>query len=168
MRARLNHIIYIFLGLFGVQAPAANAETFLCFDDAALAGEVTLKGREGCIDVFSFQWGLGSPPGGQPSFSEVTMTKNMDISSPAIVAKISSTKNAGDADVFIHTSCGPDCLGDLVFEMNLTAVFITSLSDSSGGSPPLTESLSLGGYSQLTYCYTPTGGSQVCETVTPP
>ncbi len=169
MRTRLNHLLYLFLGIFGVQAPSAQAEMFLCFDDPNLAGESDIKGREGCIDVLSFSWGANNPAGVQaPSYTEVSLTKSQDKASPALLLSLNKSQNVGGADIFQHTSCG-GCLGDLVFEANLEEVAITSLSDSGSASPPISESITLI-YSKLTYCYTEDpGGAAIttCTTISP-
>jgi type VI protein secretion system component Hcp len=160
MRARLDHLMYIVLGFFGFQAPSANADAVLCFAHPDLQGESVFPGHEGCIDILSWQWGVGN--------ADVTVSKEMDLASPGLALQVSNpAKTVGEANLYQYR-CSPSCPGDLLFQATLTDTFITSLSDSSSGDATPFESISLN-YSKITYCYTAAGAkAPTCQTLTPP
>lgn len=169
MRGRLNHLMYIFLGFFGFQVPSANADAVLCFADPALEGESVFPGHEGCIDIMSWGWGVAnSGQGSTANFSEVSVTKEMDKASPNLALAVTdTTKSVGSADLYQYR-CSPSCPGDLLYQMTLADVFVTSLIEASDTATTPTESVTMN-YSKITYCYTEADGKTThCQGLTPP
>lgn len=129
-----------------------------------ITGEVTTKGFAGDIELHSFQWGVGrgisSPTGGSsdresstPSVSEITITKNMDKTSPKLLDAILSGKDEQEVDIyFVNITRGDGGLGTQVYaEYKLSDVLVSGYSVSSGGDRP-TESLSLN-FTKVEYSY---------------
>jgi type VI secretion system secreted protein Hcp len=127
-------------------------------------GDVTAKGHEKWIDLHSFQWGvgrgIGSPVGrgaeresSAPSLSEVTVTKDMDASSPYLFTEAVIGKTKKVVIEFVKTS-GDQLETYLVY--TLTNVLVSGYSVSSGGDKP-SESLSLN-YTKFEMKYTPQKG----------
>lgn len=116
-----------------------------------IAGDVTTDGFKDWISVDSFQWGvgrgIGSAAGGldnregtEPSISEVTVSKQMDKSSP----KLFQDAVGGDLSTtvkFAFTTTSKDKV-DKFLEYELTNCGLSGYSISSGGDRP-TESISL-------------------------
>ena len=123
---------------------------YVQFGNNDIKGNVSAKGHESWIECNSFQFGVGrSIPmyvgkqtereASHPSISEVTLTKNMDDSSPYLFQE--AVRGEGK-QVTIHvTKTGAKQLESIV-EYILTAAMISSYSVSSGGDVP-SESLSL-------------------------
>src|SRR6516225_3103534 len=126
-------------------------------------GDVTTQGFEKCIELNSFQWGvgrgIGSATSGQasressiPSISEIVVTKRMDSASPglwtdSVAGQLNSTVNI----VFTTTDQG-DTKEFLKYELTNTGLSGYSLS-SSGDMP--TESLSLN-FTKVSWTFTST------------
>lgn len=113
-------------------------------------GTVTQDGYEKWIEVGSLQWGSGrgiatpvgataNREGGQASVSEVTVTKEMDSSSPSLF----TASVAGDAgkEVKIHLVTTSDP-GRTYVEYTLENSLLSGYSVSSGGDRP-SESISI-------------------------
>ena len=139
---------------------AASARIFLELD--GIQGESDVVGFENQIELGSFQFGVGK--GGNKavaSFSEITVTKQLDRSTPTLMlrtatgatipsAKIRFTRGAEEPIVFLRYC--------------LTGVRVTSFSQSSGGDAP-SESVSLS-YATIVQSYTqqgPGGGGTVFD-----
>src|SRR5260370_23577022 len=69
---------------------------YMNYDSLAIKGDVTEEGHKGWIELNSFQWGVGrgisSPTGASadressaPSVSEITVTKESDLSTPKVL-----------------------------------------------------------------------------------
>jgi len=125
-----------------------------------IKGDVTAAGHEGWIDCHSLQWGVGrgihTPTGSSqeressaPSISEVSVTKSMDASSPAIFSEacVGISKPA-----VIHLVKTGTQL-ETYMEYTLTNCLISGYSVSSGGDKP-SESLSFN-FTKLEMKYTP-------------
>lgn len=68
---------------------AASAENYMVID--GIEGEVTLKGREGWIELQSFSWGIVSPrdaasglPTGKRQHKPITIRKEIDKATPSL------------------------------------------------------------------------------------
>jgi type VI secretion system secreted protein Hcp len=126
-----------------------------------VTGEVSVKGFAGDIELNSFQWGVGrgisSPTGGSadreastPSVSEITITKSMDKTSPALLKEALAGQGTTVRIFFVDLIKGP--VGTQVYaEYDLSNVLVSGYSVSSGGDRP-TESLSLN-FTKITYTY---------------
>ena len=114
------------------------------------------------IPINSIQWGagrgIGSPVGGTrtvsaPSFSEVTITKMMDSSSPNLAMQAANGPGTATCVLTIqdHNT------GNALYTLTLNHVYISGYSVSTGGGVP-SESLSLN-YTQITWVYQALDGS---------
>lgn len=104
------------------------------------------------IEVSSMQLGVGrsiSQAGGgsdretsNPSFSEVTLTKEMDKASTELFMQATCGKSLGDATIHFIQTGGADAKGQHYLEYILGEAIVSSYSVSSGGDRP-SESLSI-------------------------
>ena len=117
------------------------------------------KGSDGWMEINSFQWGCGrgisTPVGASakreasaPSVSEITVTKQMDSTSPKL-AKEALVGKAVDAEIHL-VETGADKL-ETFLTVKLTNCMISGYSVSSGGDRP-SESLSLN-FTKIEYIY---------------
>ncbi|MDD2860545.1 MAG: type VI secretion system tube protein Hcp [Acidiphilium sp.] len=130
---------------------------------AAINGDVTTEGFTNYIELSSVQWGVGRGVAMQsgsgegresslPSLSEVTITKDYDISSPDLL-KEALSGGAKDVDiVFVRTNKAGSG-SDKYLEVKMKDVIMSGLSMSSGGEKP-NESLSLN-YSSISFVSIP-------------
>ncbi|MBY0462861.1 MAG: type VI secretion system tube protein Hcp [Alphaproteobacteria bacterium] len=123
-------------------------------------GDVTAKGFEKMIEVYSFNFGVGrgiSTKAGNsqdreataPSFSEINITKALDKTSPLFFTEACVGKAKNYEFHFVETS---DALEEY-FDCKLSNVMISSYSTSSDGGDP-TESISLS-YDKIELSFTP-------------
>ena len=112
--------------------------------------------------INSLQWGVGrgisSPTGGireatTPSFSEVTISKMMDSTSP-MLAKLAAN---GDGTATCVITIKHRTSGTALYTLTLEKVFISGYNVSSGGDVP-SESISLN-YTRITWVYQQLDGS---------
>ncbi len=130
---------------------------------AAINGDVTTESYTQWIELHSVQWGVGrgiamqsgSGEGREsslPSLSEVTITKDYDISSPDLLKEALSGA-AKDVDIaFVRTNSAGSG-SDKYLEIKMKDVIMSGLSMSSGGDKP-TESISLN-YSSVSFVSVP-------------
>ena len=122
-------------------------------------GDSDIAGHEKWITVDSLQIGVGrsvSTSGGgkdrdtsNPSFSEVTISKGMDIASPDIFIGAAGESAADKAEIhFIQTADGKP---QVYLKLDLIEPLISSYSMSSGGERP-SESFSLN-FTKIEYQY---------------
>jgi type VI secretion system secreted protein Hcp len=138
--------------------PATSpAKIFLELD--GIQGEATEQGFENQIEAHSFQWGTGrSSSSKAAAFSEISMTKDVDKSSPTLMLRTASGATIPSAKVRITKSTDA---GEVTFlRYCFTGVRITGVSQSSGGGLP-NESLSFS-YATFQESYTQqdSGGGQ--------
>lgn len=127
-------------------------------------GPVTTKGFEKQIEPQSFQWGMGRGVSMQsgsvqgresslPSLSEITITKEYDVSSPGILKKsLNGDSTASLIFSFVRTETGGK--GATVYmKVTLSNVIVSGYSISSGGDKP-SESISLA-YTKVEFADTP-------------
>jgi type VI secretion system secreted protein Hcp len=142
-----------FLLCIGLSASAllahtpASATLFLMID--GINGESTYKTSSGWIEISSFQFGIANPSSigsstggagaGKVSFSDLTVTKQTDKSSPSLFLDAASGTHLKNALLDVVNNGGNQTL---FLEYKLTDVLISGYSISSGGDRP-TESLSL-------------------------
>ncbi len=119
-----------------------------------IKGESTEEAHKDWIEVGSVQWGIGraisSPTGGNreasaPSISEITLTKTLDSTSPALFLNAVGGGASGGVTVKLHlveTTAGGT--GTVFYELILSNVLVSGISTSgSSGDGPPQESISL-------------------------
>lgn len=115
-----------------------------------IKGNVSAAGHENWIECHSFQFGVGraipmfvgkqtNREASNPSLSEITLTKDMDDSSPYIFQE--ALKGAAKTITIHITKTGEDQVQNIV-EYTLDSSLLSGYSVSSGGDRP-TESLSI-------------------------
>jgi type VI secretion system secreted protein Hcp len=127
----------------------------------AINGLSEISGHDKWINVDSMQFGVGrsiSITGGgkdrdtsNPSFSEVTFSKAMDIASPDIFAEAVAGKAADKAEIHYLQTAGAGEPPQVFLKLTVTAPLVSSYSMSSGGDRP-SESFSLN-FSKIEYQY---------------
>ena len=122
-------------------------------------GDSEIAGHEKWITVDSLQFGVGRSitisGGGKdrdtsnPSFSEITVSKGMDISSPDVFIGACGGSAADKAEIhFIQTA---EEKNQVYLKLDLDEPLISSYSMSSGGERPM-ESVSIN-FTKMTYQY---------------
>jgi type VI secretion system secreted protein Hcp len=137
----------------------------------AINGECTVQGHDKWITVLSVQFGVGrgisSVGGGRdretsnPSFSEVTFSKGMDVASTALFMQATCGKSLGKAEIHFLQTGGADTKGQVYLTIELDEAIVSSYSVSSGGDRP-TESFSLN-FTKITYNYDKYDGAAVTK-----
>ncbi|MHB1304692.1 MAG: Hcp family type VI secretion system effector [Acidiphilium sp.] len=142
---------------------------------ASINGDVTTEGFKDYIELHSMQWGVGRGVSMQsgsgagresslPSLSEVTITKDYDVSSPDLL-KEALKGEAKDVDIAFTRTNKAGSGVDKYLEIKMKDVIMSGLSMSSGGEMP-SESLSLN-YSSISFVSVPMkdDGSQGTQSV---
>ena len=134
-----------------------------------IKGESTVAHHIGWITISSMQFGVGrgiSSIGGggdretsNPSFSEVTLSKSLDIASTALMMQATCGKSLGKAELHFIQTGGAEAKGQVYLKLELTDVIVSSYSSSSGGDRP-TESFSLN-FTKISYQYDKFDGATV-------
>ena len=123
---------------------------YLKYKGGAIKGDVTEGGHADWIELNSVQWGVGrgisSPTGASseressaPSCSEITVTKEQDISSIGLLTEALQGTGVDAKIDFCRTN---QSKMDIYLSIELTETMISGYSMSSGGDRP-SESLSL-------------------------
>jgi len=168
VRIKISHFFYLFLGLIGLNAtPAIAADSiFLCGDP--LEGETLDPRYAGCIDVLAWSWGATSTGGvSRPDFQSVSVTKNVDKSSPSIMLHVAKGEHIAKLELFVE-NCASECTNSAYYKVIMEDVLISSASlGGSAGDDRPTENISLI-YSKIQWCYSPADpkgglGAEVCE-----
>lgn len=120
--------------------------------DPELKGDSKVEGHDGWITIDSLQWGVGrgvSTSGvgtdrdtSNPSFSEVTITKSMDIASAQLMLETACGKAMTTATFHFIQTGGKDAKGQHYLEIILDKPILSGYSMSSGGDRP-SESVSI-------------------------
>jgi type VI secretion system secreted protein Hcp len=128
-----------------------------------IAGEAQDSVHAGQIDVLAWSWGasqsgtthMGSGGGsGKASFQDLSVTKYVDISSPALLKHLSIGKHIATGKLIVRKA-GETPLEYMIYE--LTDLLITSISTGgSGGEDRLTENISIN-FAAFSYKYTKQG-----------
>lgn len=124
---------------------------YMKYSTPDVKGDVTTEGFTDQIELTSLQWGIGrgvgSPTGASknreastPSVSEVTVTKNLDLSTEGLLKEAFSGAGKAKVEISFVRTDGGGGVAYLVY--TLTDVMISGWSSSSGGDKP-SESLSL-------------------------
>ena len=161
MRIKAINFLYLILGLLGFKSSNATADILLCTAD--IPGEVTSARYQDCIDIQSWQWGVGvsvsAPSGGggrdisNPSFSEVTFTKVYDSTSVDWTNHLVAGEVIPKVELY-YDPCSVCETSDMTTKITLNDVLVSGHSLSTGGDLP-SESLSLN-YTKIEWCYTNT------------
>ncbi len=135
----------------------------------AINGESTVAAHDKWITVNSIQFGVGrgiSSVGGggdretsNPSFSEVTMSKSMDVASTELFMQATCGKSLGKAEIHFIQTGGADAKGQVYLKIELEDVLVSSYSATSGGDRP-SESFSLN-FTKISYQYDKFDGGKV-------
>jgi type VI secretion system secreted protein Hcp len=126
-------------------------------------GESTLKAHPNEIHCFSWSWGVSNPAAfdptagrivpGKPNFQDISLTKTVDKSSPALMTGVATGKQYDTAVITILKSTAGAATQDF-YVITLSDVVVTSFSTSSGGDTP-SESFTLT-YTKVNVRYYPT------------
>ena len=127
---RIATRVCVAAAIAGSTLPADAAEIFLRL--GAIRGESTVAGHEGDIELLSYSQSFraGELPvsgGGGPGRStcgEVTVIKQIDRSSPVLIARVLQNANVGSADI---TFRGSAANAVEYYRVRLTDVFITAI-----------------------------------------
>jgi type VI secretion system secreted protein Hcp len=124
---------------------------YLTFE-TKVAGESKSKGFEGQINIQSSSWGVGrgiSSVGGganrelsKPSFSEISLAKDTDLTSAELFNALVSGTSLGKATITWVSSGGTGKPNQVYQVLTLGDAMVSSFSQGSGGDRP-TESFSL-------------------------
>jgi type VI secretion system secreted protein Hcp len=135
----------------------------------AINGLSDIADHEKWITIDSLQFGVGraiSIVGGgadrdtsNPSFSEITVSKSMDISSPDIFAEAIAGKAADKAELHFIQTAGTQEKPQVFLKLTLISPLVSSYSMSSGGERP-SESLSIN-FTKIEYQYDSFSGDKV-------
>ena len=129
-----------------------------------IKGQTQVTGFKDCLEVDSFQFGVGlgvtsgttnsERTTGLPSFSEVTLTRTSDSATPQLLQKLAGAEAvSGKTVITFVRQANTELLNLLV--ITLTDVIFSGVSLSSGGELPV-ESISLN-YSGIEINYTKQG-----------
>ena len=142
-------------------ASHAAVDMFLLLDGIRGETQDNSYNKEGGIDVLAWSEGLsqsgtthqGSAGGaGRSSVQDLSITKYMDSSSPALRLLVANGQNIDTATLIVRKS-GQNQLE--YFRIDLKNIIVTSVSaGGSGGEDRLTENVSLN-FSEVTWTYTP-------------
>lgn len=162
MRVKVSNFLVFLLGILGLKAAPVQADVMvICDPGGVLSGESTDPRYTGCVDITSWQWGVGrgiSTGGGSgreataPSFSEITVSKFADIASLALLENMTGgTKVFPKLELFQDrcTDCGTTRTPYI--QLTMEEVLVSGFSESSGGNRP-SESVSFN-YTKVEWCY---------------
>ncbi|MEK8052550.1 type VI secretion system tube protein Hcp [Ideonella sp. DXS22W] len=139
--------------------------------DSWIKGDSTLQGYQSWIALDSAQMGVGvaiSHAGGRvtavPSFSELTVTQQLDGAVPAVLANLLAGRTIGEATlVYLETVQN---VTRVVTELRMANVVMSGMSFSSGGDvPSVAESLNFTGYQQTVWEYSGTSAKSSIVTM---
>ena len=135
----------------------------------AVNGESQVTGHDKWITLDSVQMGVvrsitsvgggGDRETSNPSFSEVTCTKSMDVASTELFMQATCGKSLGKAELHWIQTGGTAAKGQTYLKLELEEAVISSYSMSSGGERP-TESFSIN-YTKISYQYDKYDGDKV-------
>lgn len=140
----------------------------------AITGESKAKGYDAQIPIESISWGVGrgisTVGGGQnrqlstPSFSEISISRVTDISSPELFMQACNGKSLESATLTWVVTGGTDKGVEVTQELTLGNPIISSYSQSSGGDRP-SESFSIN-FDSFQFLYNANNGSKGTATAT--
>lgn len=142
MRARVLCIVVVVasLALSASAAQAAPDAMYLEVTGPTLKGESTADSYADQIEVASFSWGASKQPNVKPSFSNLSLMKNVDRASPALLEAVATGATFNSAKLHVISS-GDTAREPLTY--CFTGVRFTSVQQSgSAGGGRLSESLS--------------------------
>lgn len=151
--ASRRHIAALFLVLF---APFAHAAIYVHID--GIDGDVTAAGHEKWIEAVSvgygvsraISWATGRLEASRPNFSEVSILKGLDISSPALLTEAAVGKPRIWTIDFVTDTASPQ----LYYQLVLEEALISSVSHAfqSDGTP--VENVSVV-FAKITWMFVP-------------
>lgn len=141
-------LLRIILSLFLVIPMSAHAAIYMFIE--GVKGDVTIKGYEEWIDVSSVQEGmsqvvdLGGATGGgagKVNIADTTIAKALDMTSPVLRQKITEGKSIPSVIISMVATGSADI--NEYFRIDLTNVYLTSISMSASGEEVPLESMSV-------------------------
>jgi len=142
----------------GVSTASAATDLFLKID--GVQGESADRAHPNEIDVLAWSWGAtnssvvraGGAGAGKASFNDLSVSKYVDSSSPALVAAVSTGKSFKTVTLTVRKT-GATPLEYLILTLN--DVFVTGMSTGgSGGEDRFTENITFN-YGTYIYSYVP-------------
>lgn len=137
--------------------------------ETAINGESQVTKHDKWINLESVQFGVGrsiSSVGGggdressNPSFSEITCTKQLDVASTELFMQAACGKSLGKAELHWIQTGGTAAKGQVYLTVELYETMVSSYSASSGGDRP-SESFSLN-FTKISYKYDKYDGDKV-------
>ena len=137
--------------------------------ETPINGESIIEKHDKWINVNSLQFGVGrgiSSVGGggdressNPSFSEVTMSKEMDVASTELFMQAVCGQSLGKAELHFIQTGGTAAKGQVYLTIELYEAMVSAYSASSGGDRP-TESFSLN-FTKVSYKYDKYDGDKI-------
>jgi type VI secretion system secreted protein Hcp len=131
--------------LFSDVTTDAHKSTYeLHLDLGSIQGESTSSTHSQEIEISSFSFGAtnsairsaaGSPKGGKPTVSEITVSKQIDKASPALYSALVNSQKINTAEITMCKSTGVGKPEDYV-TITLTNAYITSIQTSSSKDLP--------------------------------
>lgn len=165
MTRPIKSLWLLLLGVLGLYGGAASAATVGVLCSSELQGESEYPSAPGCVDVLAWSWGLSAVPapvggGGSgaanPSFQDISLTKNIDTSSEDLFRFVATqVAIKGIVKYQEYFDCGSACSpGEPYLTIHMKGVKVSSQSmGGSGGAGRGTENVSLS-FEQISYCYT--------------
>ncbi len=146
-------------------ASYAAVDMFLQLD--GIQGESQDKANAGQIDVLAWSEGLsqsgtthmgGGGGAGKVSVQDLSITKYLDSSSPALRQRVSSGQHIARATLLVRKA---GALQSDYFKIQLIDIIVTSISaGGSGGEDRLTENVTLN-FAEIRWTYTPPTGAPI-------
>jgi len=108
-----------------------KAQTTNILRISGITGSSTVFHHQNDIDIGTFSWGVDAPAllgsgAVKPTFTDFTITKRVDMTSPTIVAKCVTAEAIPGASIFV-VGASPAAGGYDIFRITLTGVVITSV-----------------------------------------
>lgn len=141
---------------------AAFAQTAIYVDVAGIKGESTDKSHPNTIAASSFSFAVANTNGSSPKFSDITISKNVDRSSPLLLLGSAQGTNIATVNLYAQKSVGGTPTDYYVIKLTDVKVTSVAQSGSAGGAPIETVSFS---YGKIEIDYTMFNGTQPNGTV---
>ncbi len=138
----------------------AAVDMFLDFG-SMIQGESTDKAHAGTVDVLAWNWGMANSGSthvgsgavtGMASFQDLSLTKYVDRSSPALLLRCATGEHIPEATLIVRKAGATPVE---YIKIKLTEVLVSSVSTGgSGGEDRLTENVTLN-FAEMSLTYTP-------------
>ena len=154
---------FVFLVALTIGPLSARAQIAFVMHIPNVNGTSTVTNHINDIDITTFSWGVAVPysvngQAGQTSFSDITVTKPLDVTSPTLASKCANGVNLGTVTLYA-VRLGGTRPGDF-YKVSLSNCSISSVSVSAGGTTP-SESITLHFPTPIQWTYVPLTGANV-------